>query len=91
MCRMLAGEELQMREVVASQMKGQRGPNTWFRGKDPIDGIWITNDLEVIRAGYLPFDANVGDHRPVMADLTKDIKPKDTKKSSSFSKAATVR
>ncbi len=28
---------------------------------------------------------------PVMADLTKDIKPRDTKKSSSFSKAATVR
>jgi SecD/SecF fusion protein len=28
---------------------------------------------------------------PVMADLTKDIKPKDTKKSSSFSKAASVR
>lgn len=28
---------------------------------------------------------------PVMADMTKDIKPKDTKTSSSFSKAATVR
>jgi len=28
---------------------------------------------------------------PIMADLTKDIKPKDTKKSSSFSKAASVK
>ena len=59
-----------MEEVVASQTIGQKAPNTWFRGKDPIDGIWITKDIEVIRASYLPFDADAGDHRPVVVDLT---------------------
>ncbi len=46
------------------------GPKTHFRGKDPIDGIWITPDLDVLGASYLPFHADIGDHWPVVADIS---------------------
>ena len=43
---------------------------TWFRGKEAIDDIWFSSDLEVIAASYLPFHGDIGDHRPVVADAT---------------------
>ena len=45
-------------------------PKTWFRGKEAIDDIWFSSDLEVIAASYLPFHGDIGDHRPVIADAT---------------------
>ena len=48
-----------------------QGPKTHFRGKQSIDGIWYTPDLELKGASYLSFDADMGDHRPVMADFTE--------------------
>ena len=47
------------------------GPKTHFRGKESINGIWFTPDLDLRGAAYLPFDADMGDHRPVMADFTQ--------------------
>ena len=47
-----------------------KAPNTLFQGSDPIDGIWVSFDLEIICASYLPFHADIGDHRPVMVDIT---------------------
>ena len=58
-----------MEEAVHSQMPGRSGPKTWF-STESIDGIWTTDDIEVIAASYLPFDAHVGDHRPVVADFS---------------------
>ena len=69
MCKQLAGEDLQMREAVHSETNSP-GPKTWFRGADPIDGIWVSSEIDVIGASYLPFDGSLGDHRPVIADLT---------------------
>ncbi|KAL7540242.1 hypothetical protein ACHAXR_009967, partial [Thalassiosira sp. AJA248-18] len=46
------------------------GPNTWVRGKEAIDGIWVSRSLEIIGASYLPYHADLGDHRPVMVDIT---------------------
>ena len=71
LCKALQGEDLMMQEAVHSVMPGP-GPNTHFRGKDAIDGIWYSSDLELISASYLPFDANMGDHRPVAADFTME-------------------
>ena len=38
MCKQLGGEDLNLREVVYLHT-GTRGPKTYFRGKDAIDGI----------------------------------------------------
>ena len=43
---MLAEEGIEMKEAVHSKTPGP-GPNTHFRGKDSIDGIWYTSDLEL--------------------------------------------
>ncbi|KAK1748959.1 hypothetical protein QTG54_000898 [Skeletonema marinoi] len=70
--RRLAGEGIRMREAVHEQTEG-RGPPTHFRGSEKsngaIDGIWVSDDLEVVGASYLPFDHEIGDHRPVMVDI----------------------
>jgi len=70
--RRLAGEGIRMREAVHKLTEG-RGPPTHFRGSEKsngaIDGIWVSDDLEVVGASYLPFDHEIGDHRPVMVDI----------------------
>ena len=58
-----------MREVVHDQTPGE-GPHTHFRGTDSIDGIWVSNEIEVFSAAYLPFDKNLGDHRPVAVNIS---------------------
>ena len=72
MCKQLTQEDLQMREVVQSATVGS-GPKTWFRGSESIDGIWVSLEIDVISASYLPFNGSLGDHRPVMADLTMSL------------------
>ena len=67
-CKQLAGDDRQMKDVVYSETKGQ-GQKIWFRGKDPIAGIWGSSDIDIIGASYLPFEGTLGDHQPVMVDL----------------------
>ena len=69
MCRQLAEEDLKMTEAVHSQVSGT-APKTFFRGNNAIDGIWVSSDLEIIGASYLPFNSSVGDHKPVMVDIS---------------------
>ncbi|KAL7536732.1 hypothetical protein ACHAXR_007366 [Thalassiosira sp. AJA248-18] len=70
MCKQLRGDDLQMMEAVETEATGM-APKTWFRGKDAIDGrIWVSSDIDIIGASYLPFDAEIGDHRPVVVDFT---------------------
>ena len=68
--KMLAKDNIKLKEAVHSVTSGH-GPKTHFRGKESIDGIWFTLDLDLRSATYLPFDADMGDHRPVMADFTQ--------------------
>ena len=67
----LLKDKLEMCEAVHKQVPGQ-GPNTHIDGSVPIDGIWYTPDLTLERASYLPFDPQLGDHRPVMAEFTQE-------------------
>ena len=60
-----------MREAV-HHATNAREPRTYFRGKLAIDGIWTTKDIEVSSAAYLPFDPELGDHRPVVANISKE-------------------
>jgi hypothetical protein len=42
---------------------------TFFRGSQPIDGIWISSDLEISNACVMPFGFGVGDHRAFVLDI----------------------
>ena len=45
-------------------------PNTHFRGQDPINSIWISHEIEVISATYLPYDPKLSNLRPTEANIT---------------------
>ncbi len=70
-CKRLAEEGIDMREAVHQQVP-VRGPKTHFRGKESINGIWVSSDLEVTGANYLPFNLDIWDHRPVMVNITME-------------------
>ena len=70
MCRQLGEEDLNLREVVFSHTRA-KGPKTYFRGKDAIDGIWVSEEIKTSAAAYLPFDPELGDHRSVAVNISK--------------------
>jgi hypothetical protein len=51
-----------MKEVVGEFTAKQHGA-TFFRGSEPIDGIWATGDITVANACVMPVGFGVGDHR----------------------------
>ena len=61
-------EELEMVEVVGN-FTGQKVGATFFRGKDPIDGVWATPDMVVTGACVMPVGYGVGDHRMFVVDF----------------------
>ena len=46
----LRQDGLDMEEVVHAQKPDKLGPKTWYRGSESIDGIWVTDDIEVLAA-----------------------------------------
>jgi hypothetical protein len=68
-----AEDDIRRREAVHRAVPGKKGPPTHFKGNElnngAIDGIWLSNDLELLSASYLPFDGELGDHRPVVVDI----------------------
>ena len=70
MCKQLRNADIGLQEAVHAAVDG-KGPHTYFRGSDPIDGMWTTPEVEVTSAAYLPFDPELGDHRPVIANISK--------------------
>ena len=64
---------LAMKEVVGSFTGKQVGP-TFFRGSNPIDGIWATSDITISNACIMPVGYGIGDHRMFIIDfITSDI------------------
>ena len=72
MCKQLTREDLWTREVVHSATAGS-GPKTWFRYSESIDEIWVSSEIDAISASYLPFGGSLGDHRPVITNLTMSL------------------
>ena len=50
-----------MKEVVFSQTR-TIGPRTYIKGTVVIDGMWVSEELEVTATAYLPFDPEFVDH-----------------------------
>jgi hypothetical protein len=62
-----------MKEVVGSFTGKQVGP-TFFRGSNPINGIWATSDITISNACIMPVGYGMGDHRMFIIDfITSDI------------------
>ena len=72
MYKQLSKADLNMKEVVFSQTK-VRGLKIYFKEKVAIDGIWASEVFEVTATAYLPFNPELGDHRPVVANITKTL------------------
>ena len=59
---------LVMKEVVGDFTGKQLG-TTYFRGTNPIDGIWAISDVTVVGACVMPVVFEVGDHHLFIIDF----------------------
>ena len=62
-------EELVIREVVGSFTNKKNGA-MFFRGSNPINGIWASSDLSISHACILPVGYGIGDHQLFVIDIT---------------------
>jgi hypothetical protein len=58
-----------MKEVVCEYTAKQLGA-TYFRGSEPIDGVWTTGDITVTNACVMPVGFGGGDHRLFFIDFS---------------------
>ena len=63
-----SNSKLEMVEVVGN-FTGQKVRPTFFRGKEPIDGVWATPDVVITGACVMPVGYGVGDHRMFVIDF----------------------
>jgi hypothetical protein len=42
---------------------------TFFRGSKPIDGLWVSNDLDINNACMMPFGYGIGDPQAFILDI----------------------
>ena len=61
-------EGLEMMEAVGT-FTSKRVRATFFRGTDPIDGVWVTSEVVVTGACVMPAGFGIGDHRMCVLDL----------------------
>jgi hypothetical protein len=61
--------DLGIREVL-TEFHGGEGPHTYNRDSNPIDGIFMTQDMYIVQGGYMPFGVGIGgDHRLLWIDI----------------------
>jgi hypothetical protein len=46
---------------------------TFFCGSQPIDGLWVSKDLDISNACVMPFGFGVGDHRAFILDIPLEL------------------
>ena len=68
LARMLADPDLDMVDAVKVRSHSP-GPPTFARGSRQIDGVWVTQDVEIKHACFLPLFFGVGDHRAILLDI----------------------
>ncbi len=59
---------LNLQEVILKQTGAPTGA-TFFRGSQPINGLWASDDLDISNACIMPFGYGVGDHRAFVLDI----------------------
>ena len=56
-------------EEVSHRVWGDVTPNTYIRGREPVDWVWASSTLEIVDFKILPFQSSVGDHRGMVFDI----------------------
>jgi hypothetical protein len=51
---------------------GKKTGATFFRGSKPINGLWVTSDIEIANACVMPFGYGIGDHQMFIIDVTME-------------------
>ena len=77
MQHMLSAEDLGMWEAVLSSHPTLPKTATYMKGnklgKNPIDGVWLTDDIPSIASGWLAFHKCPGDHHIAMVDIDSRV------------------
>ena len=60
---------MNLREVLLDGLGDNEAPSTHERGKNPIDSIMCSANVQIVNADYLPFGEGAGDHRPLIIDI----------------------
>ena len=50
---------------------GKQGA-THVRGTECIDGVFVSNEIQVMKGGYIPFEWSPGDHKWPWIDIIMD-------------------
>jgi hypothetical protein len=61
-------EGLDLHEAIVQHMGASPG-TTFFCGSRPINGIWVSSDLEISNASVMPFGYSIGDHHAFILDI----------------------
>ena len=59
-------------DVIRSSYEYLEAPNTQQRGSQPIDAIFASETIQVVRGGYDKGRPEISDHRMIWADVTMD-------------------
>lgn len=70
LARKLTHASIRLVEISHSFWPRGTEPNTYFRGSQPIDGIYVSPDIEATSLLSLSFHEGVGDHRTTIVDFT---------------------
>jgi hypothetical protein len=62
---------LGLQEAVLRQT-GRRTGATFFRGSKPIDGLWVTSNIDIANACVMPFGYGIGDHQMFILNVTME-------------------
>ena len=60
--------KLGLREAIVHHTGSCPGAN-FFQGLQPIDGLWVSDDLDISNACVMPFGFGIGNHRAFILDL----------------------
>ena len=58
--------------MVQERYGASNAPNTHKRGSQPIDGIFASESIEMLKGGYDGGQDSISDHRLIWADITLD-------------------
>jgi hypothetical protein len=51
---------------------GRRTGATFFQGSKPIDGLWVTSNIEITNSCVMPFGYGIGNHQMFILDVTME-------------------
>ncbi len=64
-------EGLRLQEAVLRHT-GKRTGATFFCGSKPIDGLWVSSNIDIANVSVMPFGYGIGNHQMFVLDITME-------------------